>query len=209
MVLCLHCGYFFLVDFIKTYLFGKPERHQEAAGASRGTSKTMSSKQSTVKACSNFLVAEIISLCVPATLVCSLLLRLLRPAPPPPSPAVLVGVFFCPPPPFPLCFLPCGTLFPARTHDSTAHVFGSRFLSVLASCPFALLRLAPWRFPAMPGERPSLASLSSLPSLLPVSRPPPYCCSPALCALRWSSPRQGCIWRALTRLWASALCSIL
>ena len=112
---------------------------------------------------------------------------------------VLVGVY--PPLPLPLCFLPCGTLFPARTHEITAHVFGSRFLSVPAFCPFAILWLAPWRSPAMPGERPSLAapswqSLSSLPSLLPVSRPPPYCCSPAPCALRWSSPRQGCISRA-------------
>ena len=55
MVLCVHCGYAFLFDFIKRCLFGKPELHQEAAGASRGTNKTISSKQSTVKACSNFL----------------------------------------------------------------------------------------------------------------------------------------------------------
>ena len=48
-------GYLFVVDFIKTYLFGKPELHQEAAGASRGINKTISLKQSTVKACSNFL----------------------------------------------------------------------------------------------------------------------------------------------------------
>ena len=33
----------------------------------------------------------------------------------------------------------------------------------------------------------------------PVSRPSPYCSSPAQCALRCSSPRQGCISRALTR----------
>ena len=45
------------VDFIKTYLFGKLEVHQEAAGASRGINKTISSQQSTVKACLNFLVA--------------------------------------------------------------------------------------------------------------------------------------------------------
>ena len=30
----------FLVDFIKTFSFGKPELHQEAAGASRGTNKS-------------------------------------------------------------------------------------------------------------------------------------------------------------------------
>ena len=34
--------------FTKTSVFGKPELHQEAAGASRGTNKTISSKQSTV-----------------------------------------------------------------------------------------------------------------------------------------------------------------
>ena len=57
----------FLVVFIKTFLFGKPELYQEAAGASRGTNKTISSKQSTVKACYKFLVADIFSFCVPAT----------------------------------------------------------------------------------------------------------------------------------------------
>ena len=35
--------------------FGKPELHQEAAGASRGTNKTTSSEHSTVEACLNFL----------------------------------------------------------------------------------------------------------------------------------------------------------
>ena len=43
------------VDSIKTYLFVKPELHKEAAGASRGINKTISSKQLTVKACFNFL----------------------------------------------------------------------------------------------------------------------------------------------------------
>ena len=46
------------VDFIKTHLFGKPELHQEAAGVSRGINKTILSKQSTVKACCNFLYWE-------------------------------------------------------------------------------------------------------------------------------------------------------
>ena len=45
----------FWVDFIKTYSFGKPKLPQEAAGASTGISKTISSKQSTVKACFNSL----------------------------------------------------------------------------------------------------------------------------------------------------------
>ena len=55
------------VDFIETCLFAKPELHQEAAGASRGINKTISSKQSTVKACFKFLVADNFSLCVLAT----------------------------------------------------------------------------------------------------------------------------------------------
>ena len=133
--------------------------------------------------------------------------------------AVLCGFdfFLVCPPPFPLCILPCGTLLPACTHVGTALVIRSRLPSVLVSCPIALLGRGPWRSLAMPGGRPSLASLSSLPSrlsppLLPprsVSRPPSYCCSAAPCALRWSSPRQGCISRALTRLSASALSSVL
>ena len=160
-----------------------------------------------------------------ASPVAPLLLRLLRSVPPLPTRSVLFALRLClwvllflfAPPPLPLCFLPPGPLLPACTRDSTTHVFGSRCLSVLVSCPFALLELAPWRSPAMPGGRPSFASLPSLPSLLlpplplpsPVSRPPPYCCSPAPCALRWSSPRQGRILRALTRLWAPALSSVL
>ena len=43
------------VDFLKTYLFGKPELHEKAAGASTGINNTISSKQSTVKGCFNFL----------------------------------------------------------------------------------------------------------------------------------------------------------
>ena len=135
------------------------------------------------------------------------------------------------PPPFPLCIMPCGflplprllvnflffTLLPACTHVSTALVIGSRLPSVFVSGPIALMgRDSGWS-PAMPRGHPSLAPLSSLPSLLsphlpppsPVSRPPSYCCSPASCALRCSSPGQGCISRALTRLWASALSSVL
>ena len=94
--------------------------------------------------------------------------------------------FGLPPPPFPLCILPCGTLHPACRQVSTALVIGSRPPSVLVSCPIARLGCGPWRFPAMPGGRPSLASLSSLPSLL--SPPPPFIClSPALLLfLSWS-----------------------
>ena len=49
----------FLVDFIKAYFFGKAELHQEAAGPSRGANKTISSKQTTVKGCFNFLSEEV------------------------------------------------------------------------------------------------------------------------------------------------------
>ena len=109
------------------------------------------------------------------------------------------------------------TLLPACTHVSTALVIGSRLPLVFVSGLIALMGPAPWRSPAVPGGRPSLASLSFLPSLLspplpppsPVSRPPSYCCPPAPCPPRCSSPRQGCISRALTRLPASALPCVL
>ena len=55
VVLCLAVWVLIWVYFIKTYLFGKSELHQEAAGASKGINKTISSKQSTVKASSHFL----------------------------------------------------------------------------------------------------------------------------------------------------------
>ena len=45
----------------------KQHIHQEAAGARRGTNKTISSKETTVEAWFNFLVEETFSLCVPAT----------------------------------------------------------------------------------------------------------------------------------------------
>ena len=51
----LSCTVGTLVYFNKTFIFGKPELHQEAAGASRGTNKTILSKQSTVEACFNSL----------------------------------------------------------------------------------------------------------------------------------------------------------
>ena len=50
-----NCWYLCRVDFIRTYLFGKPDLLQAAVGASKGINKTISSKQSTVKACSNLL----------------------------------------------------------------------------------------------------------------------------------------------------------
>ena len=44
-LLFLHCGYLgSLVYFNESLLFGKPELHQEAAKASRGTNKRISSK---------------------------------------------------------------------------------------------------------------------------------------------------------------------
>ena len=66
----------------------------------------------------------------------------------------------------------------ART--TTLHRHLSRFRSVLTSCPTAILWRGPWRSPAMPGGRPSLATsiffLSSPPS-------PPLCLPPALLVL--------------------------
>ena len=133
-----------------------------------------------------------------------------------------------PPPPFELCIPPCCflplprtlvffTLLPACRHVSTALVIGSRLPSMFVSGPIALMGRAPWRSPATPARRPTLASLSFLPSLLspplppptPVSRPPSYCCSPAPCALRCSSPCKGCVSSPLTRLLASALSCVL
>ena len=89
--------------------------------------------------------------------------------------------FFGLPPPFPQCILPCGSLLPACTHISTAQVIWSRLPSVLFSCPTALLGRGPWRSPAMPGGRPSLASFSSLPSL-----PSPLFCLLSALALLFS-----------------------
>ena len=69
--------------------------------------------------------------------------------------------------------------------------------------------------PCQGGAPPSLLSpLFPLFSPLPspssaVSRPPSYRYSPAPCALCWSSTRQGCISRALTRPSVSALSSVL
>ena len=72
------------------------------------------------------------------------------------------------------------TLLPACMQVSTAQVIGSRVPLVFVSGPIALMGRAPWRSPATPGGRPSLASLSSLPWILspplsprsPVPRPP-------------------------------------
>ena len=123
--------------------------------------------------------------------VAPLLHCLFLPVPPPPTRSVLFALRQClcflfgsAPPPFPQCFLPCITLLPSCTHVSTALVIGSQLPSVLVPCPFALLGPAPWRYPAMPGGRPSLALLSSLPSLLSPPLPPPLpCLSPALVLL--------------------------
>ena len=59
-----------------------------------------------------------------------------------------------------------------------------------------------------PPSRPSHLSPLS-PPVSSVSCRPSYCCSLALCALRWSSPRHRCISRALKRLRTSALSSDL
>ena len=132
-----------------------------------------------------------------------------------------------PPAPFPLCvralsrgflsLLFCFTLLPASTHVITALFIGLRPPSVLVFGPLAPAGRSPWQSPAKPDRRPSLASpsapllpLASPPPALPpspVPRQPPYCCSPEPCALRCSSPRQGCFSRALTPL--SARSSVL
>ena len=95
----------------------------------------------------------------------------------PPGGAVGSCFFFGPPPPFPLCILPCGSLLPVCTHISTAQVIWSRLPSVLFSCPIALFGRGPWRSPAMPGGAPPsrLSPLSPLfPPLTSVSCPPSY-----------------------------------
>ena len=94
------------------------------------------------------------------------------------------GVFFrAAPPPFPQCFLPCGTLLPACTHVSTALVIGSLF--PLCSSP---VPRPPGACPlAFPGHvrRAPLPRVPVLPSLsFPPSPPPPLpCLSPALLLL--------------------------
>ena len=85
-----------------------------------------------------------------------------------------------------------------------------RLLSCLFSSPLAPVGLSLWRSPAMPGGRPSLVS----PPLRSLQRPtvcrappalaPPYCSSPASCALCCTSPRHACIFLAHTRRSAGA-----
>ena len=137
-------------------------------------------------------------------------------------------LFFRGPPPLclstvrPLLWIPVPavfffTLLPACTHVITALVIGSRLPSVFISGPFAHAGRAPWQSrPSQVGAPPSrhspLFPLSPpLPALppSPVSRPLSYCCSPASCAIRCSSPRHGCISRALRRLSASVPFSVL
>ena len=101
----------------------------------------------------------------------------------------------------------------ART--TTLHRNLSRFRSVLSSSPTAILWRGPWRSPVMPGERPSLATQPFSPRcctcIFFLSSPPspPLCLLPALLVLFSCSARHGCISRALTGLWASALSSDL
>ena len=117
--------------------------------------------------------------------------------------------FFCTPwATSPPCSL-CPSSLHARTsslHWSLGH--GSPLCSSLVLSPTRGVPLGgprPSQVGAPPSRHSPLFPLSSpLPSLppLPVPGPPSYCCSPAPCAPRCSSPRQGCISRALTRLHA-------
>ena len=89
----------------------------------------------------------------------------------------------------------------ARTHCCTGHQLLRR-RSDLVSGPPTPMGLSSWRSSAKPGGRSSLASpaLRSPPRPSPRCAPltrPPYCSSPAPCAPQCSSPRQGCISRAL------------
>ena len=90
---------------------------------------------------------------------------------------VVLIVFFSglPPPPFPLCILPCGSLLPACTHVSTALVIGSRLPSVFVPVPspswgVALGGPRPCQVGALPRVT-LLSSLSSLPSHMSLTRP--------------------------------------
>ena len=144
---------------------------------------------------------------------------LLLPVPPLPGRSVLYalwwccGVFFFVCPPLSRCAscLVVPSSLHARTsalHRSSGH--GSSWCSFPVPSPSLGVALGGPR-PCQVGAPPSrLSSLSPLlPPLSSVSCPPSYCCCPATCALRRSSPRQGCIPRALTRLRASALSSNL
>ena len=127
---------------------------------------------------------------------------------------VLPGVFFlrtswaASPLPYPLCVrgLSCGFLFllcvfvlPSSLHARTSPLhWSTRYSSLLCSSlvlsPTGGVSLGgprPCKVGAPPWRHPPLLPLSSpLPALprLPVSRPSPYCCSPAPCALCCSSP---------------------
>ena len=164
-----------------------------------------------------------------------LLHRLLLPVSPLPARSVLFAlrqcfVVFFPPPPPPFSCASCLVVscpcrlcwfffYPLPCMHARQHCTGPRVRAFLGvrlrshpphgACPLAVPGHARWA----PLPRVCLLSLpSSLPSPpppSPVSRPPSYCCSPAPCALRCSSPRQRCISLALTRLSASALSSVL
>ena len=120
-------------------------------------------------------------------------------------------VFFLAPP-SPPCILPCGSLLPACTYINSAQAISH----CSPRCSFPVP--SPSWGVALGGPRPCqvgapplrLTHFSALqPPLSSVSCPLSSRCSPAPCALRWSSPRHGCISRAPTRLRASALSSDL
>ena len=150
--------------------------------------------------------------CVPSGGALWFLFFFLVGRPPPPSLCAFCLVVSCP-----RCacfFLPPS--LNARTsalHWSSAQ--GSHRCSSLVLSPSPGMPLGgprPCQVGGPPSRHSSLIPLSSpLPALpaSPVCRLPSYCRSPAPCALSSSLPRQGCISRALTRLSASALSSVL
>ena len=125
-------------------------------------------------------------------------------------PVVLRGLFlvfflFTPfPAGHPALWFPPPCMHAHQLHRSSGHGF-PRCSSPVQSPSWGVALGGPR--PCQVGSPPSRLSHSSplSPPLSSVSCPPSYCCSPALCALCWSSLRHGCISRALKLLRASAL----
>ena len=138
----------------------------------------------------------------------------------------LVFLFSDCPPPLSLCVsclvvsCPCGVFFlrsSLHARTSALHLssgYGSPGCLSQVTSPSPGVPLGgprPIQVNSPPSRHSPLFLLFSLspPPPSPLSRPPSYCCSPPPCALRCSSPRQGCISRALTPLSVAALSSVL
>ena len=161
--------------------------------------------------CLCFFARQPRSLVCPFAPPCSPAARSLCASRPPVSLRGFFRFFYLPPPP-PPCLLPCGSLLPACTHNNSAQAIchcspGCSCPVPSPSCGVALRGPRPCQVGAPPSRLTHFSALH--PPLSSVSCSPSYCCSPAPCALRWSSPRHGCISHAFTRLRASALSSDL